>query len=178
MIKVLSDKKSEWVRPTKEESNAAILMYQNGTEEEKQKAAEKIVEMYSRWAMSMAYFYAGIYMGEYYSDLYQCSVVGLLEAAKTYDPNKGSFTTHSKQYIHHEVYQYTMIFIDKQQSWHYARLQNKVSKAISKIEDDGRPVNWKELAKEAGISEKIAKQELLIYFKTEVGIEDAYNIAG
>ena len=41
------------------------------------------------------------YIGD--EDIIQCGLLGLVEASKKYNPEKGKFASYARNYIHHEI---------------------------------------------------------------------------
>lgn len=96
----------------------------------------------------------------YGEDLFQCGVVGVLTAIRTYN-YKYSFITYSKPFIIHEMSAFIYIVMNVPSAY-YARIQLKIENAYQQLEAQNEPTTAENISKLSGINKKIVKRELSV----------------
>lgn len=107
-------------------------------------------------------------------DMFQNGVIGLLNAMKTYDPQKGTFTTHCTPYIIKELGKHIR-FLSNESSEYFATVHNTVNRAKNKLESSGNEVTVDKVMEETGLSKKIVKRELKVDH-TKVSFDAVENL--
>ena len=155
----------------KEQEKNYMKLYHSKSKESKDKAICYFVNNYENFIKQLTY------TSKYFDDLLSCGKVGVLDALQKYDPDKGAFTTCSKPYIRHELYRflYEMVF---QCSEHYARLQNKLRKAIKKLKEDGIECTVENISQLTNMSLEVVKRELQMQNLKIVSLDEAYFLLG
>lgn len=128
-------------------------------------ANEKIVEKYSNYVYYTLHKYYPTYK-EYYEDMYQEGISGILKALKTYDASRGAFTTYCTPFIRSECSAFIR-YRQGEPSEHYAKLNRVVRSAEAELEQHGEEPSAKNIAEKTGISESAAERELKIFYDTE-----------
>ena len=97
-------------------------------------------------------------------DMFQCGVVGLLKALRTYDPGKSKFTTHCVPFVRKECIS-QIRFESGEGSEYYHAVHSAVEKAKSKLEAKGKEATVEEVMRLTNLSEKIVRRELGIGYE-------------
>lgn len=141
---------------------------------DKQAGGEKMVEKYSDYIYYMIKKHYPSYYKES-AEMYQHGVIGIMTAMRTYDENKGTFTTHCTPFIKKEMGRHIR-FMSSESSEYYASIHSSVEKAKNRLEADGAEVTVEKLTTETGLSHKIVKRELKVDH-TKVSFEALENVA-
>lgn len=152
-------------------SDAEIMdMYKK----DKKAGSEAMVEKYSDYI----YYIINKHYPTFYretSDMYQHGVIGIMSALRTYNANKGAFTTHCTPFIKKELGKHIR-FMSSESSEYFASIHNSVKKAKTKLEVEGGNVTVENLTSETGLSSKIVKRELNVDH-TKVSLDVLENVA-
>ena len=161
----------------KEQEKNYMKLYHSKSKESKDKSICYFVNNYENFIKQLMQKFCPTYTSKYFDDLLSCGKVGVLDALQKYDPDKGAFTTCSKPYIRHELYRflYEMVF---QCSEHYARLQNKLRKAIKKLKEDGIECTVENISQLTNMSLEVVKRELQMQNLKIVSLDEAYFLLG
>lgn len=93
-------------------------------------------------------------------DMIQSGSLGLLQALKTFDPDKcDSLMSYSKNFIKNEMCR-EIRFQTGISSEHYHELHTAVSRAVSAIEAEGEEPTVEAVMKRTGLSYKVAQREM------------------
>ena len=93
--------------------------------------------------------------------MYQQGVIGIMNAMRSYNPEKGAFTTYSTPFIKKEISKHVR-FIAGESSEYFAAVHNSVNRAKSKLETTGSKISIENLMDETGLSHKIVTRELKV----------------
>lgn len=128
----------------------------------KDKAAgnEKIVEKYSDYIYYMLKKYYPSYK-KYTEDMYQNGCIGLMMALRSYNPEKGAFSTHCTPFIKKEIGKETR-FLSGEKTEYYAALSTKINRAKTSLETEGKEATTQNVMEETGLSKKIVSREMNI----------------
>lgn len=141
---------------------------------DKQAGSEKMVEKYTDYV----YYLIKKHYPSYYKEtdeMYQHGVIGILTALRTFDADRGTFTTHCTPFIKKEIGKHIR-YMSSESSEYYASIHSSVEKAKTKIETEGGDVTVDNLTTETGLSKKIVKRELRVDH-TKVSFESLENIS-
>lgn len=103
----------------------------------KQHAVEEIVNDHQKYVVQIINKHFAAYKRDWWEDLFQSGIMGLLESLANYDPEKSRPTTFFHFYILHSIAEYVAEFIQGTTS-HYATNLTKINRAISKLEAQGK----------------------------------------
>ena len=87
--------------------------YHSGDPAKKAEAVEEIVKEHRKFVKHVINQHYKIYKRAWYDDMFSVGIIGILEALPTYDPDKGTPTTHFFQYINHEIFEFIAEFANK-----------------------------------------------------------------
>jgi RNA polymerase sigma factor (sigma-70 family) len=120
-----------------EETRRLIKIYQTSTDEyEREDAANQIIKGNDSLVTYMLRRYFPTYLrGNSFEDLMQEGRMGLFEAIKTYDPEKGTFSTHATFSILHNMYKLTGQ--DNNSTIYYQTQAKQYKSAVSALSADG-----------------------------------------
>lgn len=93
----------------------------------------------------------------YREDLFQCGVIGLLQALEKYD-GQHAFTTCAKIYIVHEMSAFTH-HVTKSGSVHYASIDKKIRQSEDLLQKAGETVTIEKISEASGLSLTVVKRE-------------------
>ncbi len=123
------------------------------------KSKEYVVISYGRYVHSLINRLYSTYAEKMEEELYQCGVIGLLNALPVYDEKKGAFTTLCKPFVMHEIT--TQInYYHNDTTLHYNTLQKKINEAISKLNNDGLDPTVQRISIITEIRPEIVEREL------------------
>ena len=152
-------------------SDEAIMeIYKN----DKNKGTEKMVEKYTEYVYHIIATNYPTYRTET-ADLYQNGTIGIMSAMKSYNPEKGAFTTYCTPYIKKELGNHIR-FLSNESSEYYAAIHNHVKKAKNKLEAEGKNASIENIVAETGLSKKIVTRELKVDH-TKVSVEALENLS-
>lgn len=145
------------------------------------KAKEYTVMNYERYIYNIMHQYYPSYVDKYSEELYQCGVIGVLNALKKYDEKKGMFTTYSRKFIIHEM-EMQINFNHNDTSVHYNNIQEKIKKAIKDIEEQNCEASIAAISMMTELKPEVVKREMeymertnFIYIDSESEIEQIYD---
>lgn len=127
---------------------------------DKKKGNVKMIEKYSDYVHYVIKKYYPSFRKEV-ADMYQQGVIGIMNAMRTYHPDKGSFSTYSTPFIKKELSNHIR-FMACESSEYFASVHNSVERAKNKLEADGKDVAVDLIIQETGLSNKIVKRELKV----------------
>lgn len=138
-------------------SDAEIMKLYN---KDKTHGTEKMLEKYNDY---IYYIINKVYPSFHreIQDMYQNGVIGMMNAMTSYNPEKGTFTTHCTPYIKKEISKHVR-FISSESSEYFAAIHTSVSRAKTKLETDGKEITVENVMEETGLSKKIVNRELKI----------------
>lgn len=124
------------------------------------KAKETMINKYKKYIYHIIAKKYPTYQHNYSElpELFQHGCIGILLAMKTYDPEKGRFTTHCTPYIKNELTKYFQ-FLEDEKSDYFLNLHNKVKRAKIKLEECGCEISTESIMKETGMSRKLVIRE-------------------
>lgn len=128
--------------------------------ENKQSGNEKMIDKYSNYVYDVIRTYYSIFHKDM-ADMYQQGVIGIMNAMRSYNPEKGAFTTYSTPFIKKEISKHVR-FIAGESSEYFAAVHNSVNRAKSKLETTGSEISIENLMDETGLSHKIVTRELKV----------------
>lgn len=76
------------------------------------------------------------YKAKHQEDLFQAGAYGMILSFKTFDPDKGAFSTHAARYIEHELYDYITTFVNGIKPYYSSNIK-KVRRAIESLNAQG-----------------------------------------
>ena len=125
---------------SKKENNSKIIKqmedYRSSDPVVRQRAVEEIVQEHQNYVIQIINKHFAAYRHDWWEDLFQSGIVGLLESLDVYDPKKSRPTTFFHFYILHAIAAYVAEFIQGTSS-HYAANLTKINRAISELEKKG-----------------------------------------
>lgn len=125
------------------------------------KASDLMIEKHMDYVYSFLWKKFPTYMRVYKDEMFQACIVGMLDAIRTYNPDKGAFTTYSTPYIKHEAFE-QVCFIGKEKSRHYAIMHQKIRNARYTLEMNGETVTLEKICKMTGLSRNVAEREMKV----------------
>lgn len=128
--------------------------------ENRQSGNEKMIDKYSNYVYDVIRTYYSIFHKDM-ADMYQQGVIGIMNAMRSYNPEKGAFTTYSTPFIKKEISKHVR-FIAGESSEYFAAVHNSVNRAKSKLETTGSEISIENLMDETGLSHKIVTRELKV----------------
>lgn len=147
------------MREPKLNMESIMELYRSGNEMLLKKSKEYTVEMFSKYIYSLMNTYHKTYVEKYGEELFQCGVIGILNAMKNYHEDEGAFTTYSKLFIRHEMMTH-INFLNNGISVHYTKLHNQIRNAISTLKEEEHEVTVKNIAILTDIKPDIIKREM------------------
>lgn len=136
------------------------------------KSKEKTILQYDQFVYSVIHQYCPSYASKYKEELYQSGVIGILEALKNYDVDKGAFTTYSKMFIMHQLSE-QINFSNNGTSTYYNQVQNKIKAAEMKLKADKMDISVSALAILTELNPEVIKRELAYMERTKFLYLDA-----
>ena len=133
-------------------------LYRSGDAEMEAEAKDQIVFRFGKYVMFVMHKYFPQFEKKHQSELFNCGAIGLMNAMRCYD-GAYAFTTYSKNFIIHEMSEYTR-FVTNIPSPHYAKLQKDVRRAKEGLEADGAEATAEAVAEIAGVNPRTAAREL------------------
>lgn len=156
-------------------------LYRSDDEFLSYKAKEHAVQNYDQYIYSIVHKCYSTYADKYMEELYQCGVIGVLNALKGYDIEKGKFTTYSKPFIIHEMRE-QLNFHHNDTTVHYNNIQKKIHEAIILLEERGDDVTISKLATITELRPEIIKREMeymertrFLYLDSESEVEQIHE---
>lgn len=128
--------------------------------ENRQSGNEKMIDKYSNYVYDVIRTYYSTFHKDM-ADMYQQGVIGIMNAMRSYNPEKGAFTTYSTPFIKKEISKHVR-FIAGESSEYFAAVHNSVNRAKSKLETTGSEISIENLMDETGLSHKIVTRELKV----------------
>lgn len=170
------------VRQQKSLPMSAIMdMYHSENDFLINKAKEYAVMNYEQYIYSIMHQYYPSYVDKYFEELYQCGVIGILNALKKYDEEKGKFTTYSRVFIIHEM-EAQINFNHNDTSVHYNNIQKKIKNAIKDIEEQNCEVSIAAISMMTELKPEVVKREMeymertkFVYIDSESEIEQIHD---
>ena len=138
---------------------------------------EAMINKYNNYIYKIMYNFKNPYILSEKEDLHQAGCVGIMEALRKYDANKGEFYNYCYNYVRKEISEY-LRSLSGESSEHFERLHRKVINARDEILKENGTVSVDEIMKRTGISRKLVKREMGIVY-TKVSYEhlgDRYYI--
>lgn len=136
-----------------------MRLYHSQDKKSQDEAKYYFIKNHENFIKSQMKKFCPTYIKDYYEDLFENGIVGILEALKKFNPENGLFITWSKFYIMHEFQKYICEMI-LQCSEHYARLQNKIRKVMNKLKNEGLECTVYNICEHTGLNPQIVKREL------------------
>lgn len=158
----------------REEEKYYMGLYHSQNTQERNKATSYFIQKYENFVKDQMKKYCPSYIKDYYEDLFESGIIGILEALEKFDPENGSFTTWSKWYIRHQLQKYICEMI-LQSSEYYAALQNKIRKAIRNLEKNGVDCTLDNICEQTGLSMDIVKREMKIRELKIMSLDEVYD---
>lgn len=122
---------------------------------------ELMIEKYRDYVYCFLWRKFPTYMKNYPEEMFQSCIVGLLEAIRKYDPDKGCFSTLATKYLLHEAMS-QICYLSKEGSRYYANIHGKIKKAAMEFEHSNKfssdEINA--ISRETGFNSKIVRREL------------------
>lgn len=108
------------------------------------------------------------YKAKHQEDLFQVGAYGMLLSFRTFDPDKGTFSTHAAHYIEHELHDYITTFVNGIKP-HFATYIKKVRRAkeILSVQGNESPTPT-DIAIESGLSVAEVKRALDVIEKSQM----------
>lgn len=160
------------------ELQTLMFMYHNGTEEDKAKSVEEIMNRIDKYILSLVQQHFKTYY-YHYADLAQSGRLGVLSNIDKYDPTRGTLTTFFKVYILHEMKNYININVNKM-SAHYSSKSKPINDAKAMFEAKGIAYTALDIHIETGIKLETITKTLRIqtnanekYFETDSELDAA-----
>lgn len=122
--------------------------------------AQMMLECYEKYIYSVLWSSYPTYMDVCGGEMFQCGVLGAIDALRTFNPDKSRFNTYCTPFIKHEAVE-QICFISKEKSKYFLSLKKRVREAKNTIGE-----NAKEVAASTGLSEKIVKREMSLETET------------
>lgn len=121
---------------------------------------EAAIEKYSKYIYKIIHSFKNsyVFLSEI-SDLYQSGCVGVFEALKNYDANKGKLYSYCFNYVKNEIGEQIRL-LTGESSWYFAKLHRTVIKARDEIQMENGTASIDEIMKRTGISRKLVTREL------------------
>lgn len=133
-------------------------LYHSEQEWLKQKSRDQIVHSYEKYVYSIIHSEFPQYDGKYMEELFQCGVIGLLNAMDGYR-GQHAFTTYSKLFIIHEMYQF-IYYLSEESSPYFAGIKSKIKKAQEVMRENNIVPTVEKISSLTGLSKKVVKREL------------------
>lgn len=157
LIKQLSDTRE---RKTHVMPIGCIMeMYRSGDEFLVSKSKEHIVNNYGNYVLDIIHSYYNTYAATCCEDMYQCGVIGLIKALKSYDETLGRFTTYCKPFVQHEIAA-QINFQNNDTTVHYNNVQKKIAGAVKYLEAEGIEPTVHKVEILTELSANVIKREL------------------
>ena len=137
-------------------------------ESDKYKGNEAAITQYSDYVYSIINKYYSAFYNEV-DDLHQAGCVGILNALKKFDANKGKFYNYCFNFIKKELGRH-VLFLIGESSEYYANIHRKVTMAQNSIRMEGKKDLVEEIMNRTGLSKKIVTRELRVDY-TKVSYE-------
>ena len=137
-------------------------------ESDKYKGNEAAITQYSDYVYSIINKYYSAFYNEV-DDLHQAGCVGILNALKKFDANKGKFYNYCFNFIKKELGRH-VLFLIGESSEYYANIHRKVTMAQNSIRMEGKKDLVEEIMNRTGLSKKIVTRELKVDY-TKVSYE-------
>lgn len=137
-------------------------------ERDKYKGNEAAITQYGDYVYSIINKYYSTFYNEV-NDLHQSGCVGILNALKKFDANKGTFYNYSFNFIKKELGKYILSLIGES-SEYYASIHRKVTVAQNSIRMEGKKDSVEEIMNRTRLSKKIVTRELKVDY-TKVSYE-------
>lgn len=137
-------------------------------ESDKYKGNEAAITQYNDYVYSIINKYYSAFYNEV-DDLHQAGCVGILNALKKFDANKGKFYNYCFNFIKKELGRH-ILFLIGESSEYYASIHRKVTMAQNSIRMEGKKDFVEEIMNRTGLSKKIVTRELKVDY-TKVSYE-------
>lgn len=144
-----------------------MKMY-HGTPAEKAAAIEEICNENTSLVVDIINKHYPSYKKDYFEDLKQEGIVGLLESLEVFDPDKGALATIATFYIIHNINDYISRFVHGVRP-HYNRFIKRARAAIDELEGKGiTNPSHVDIAMISGLSIAEVRRALDVYNKTQL----------
>ncbi len=129
-------------------------------------AKECILDSYGNFVRDIIRKYYPTYVNDNYQDMFQCGCIGLLSAMKSYDCERGAFTTFSISFIRHEINAWINYF-SNDSTVHYTKLQNRINEAVRELEAEGIQPTVPKISILTDLKPEIVQRELKFMERTK-----------
>lgn len=134
-------------------------MFNSGDEFLVKKAKDFIVREYGKYVFDLIHKNYPTYADKYGDELYNCGCIGLMQAMKGYNVEKGAFTTYCKFFVIHEISQ-QVNFHRNDSSTYFNSVNRQVREAQEAIRAEGQEPTVARIVIRTELKPDIVKREL------------------
>lgn len=150
--------------------------YRSEDKQIQKQAMAEIVQDHQKYISEIINRYFSAYKHDWYADMFQWGIVGLIESLPAYDPEKSKPTTFFHFYILHAISRFLAKYVQGV-SIHYTTTLQKINKGISDLQSRGiEEPSLTDISVEVGMRVNTIKKMLEIKKTSQVHIygDDAY----